>query len=125
MAGRTIILIDDDAVVRSAVRRMLERAGYGVREAADGRTGVALQQSDPADLVITDLFMAEQDGIETIQQLRDRWPALPIIAVSGGASVAAKGPLTDARLFGADATLSKPLLPEELLAVVRGLIGGA
>jgi two-component system, chemotaxis family, chemotaxis protein CheY len=122
MNGKTILVIDDDTAVRSTVRLMLERAGYQVREADDGEQGVKLYRDAGADLVITDLFMPLQDGIETIQQLRAEFPGARILAVSGGSSLGAEGPLIDAQMLGADETLAKPFSKEELLRRVRELI---
>jgi DNA-binding response OmpR family regulator len=122
MNGKTILIIDDDTTVRSTVRRMLERAGYLVREADGGEEGVKLYRDERTDLVITDLFMPQQDGIETIQQLRAEFPDARILAVSGGASLGAEGPLIDARMLGADETLAKPFTREDLLHCVRDLI---
>jgi|SRR5688572_4138345 len=122
MNGKTILVIDDDTAVRNTVRTILERAGYSVREADDGEQGVKLYRDTRSDLVITDLFMPQQDGIETIQQLRAEFPDARILAVSGGASLGAEGPLIDARMLGADETLAKPFSKDALLQRVRGLI---
>jgi CheY-like chemotaxis protein len=122
MTGKTIILIDDDRAVRGTMRIILERAGYHVIEAVDGQEGVQQYRMNHADLVITDLFMPRQDGIETIQQLRTEFPDARILAVSGGAFAGAEGPLTDARLLGANATLAKPFARDELLRQVSALI---
>lgn len=122
MNGKTILVIDDDSAVRHTVRVMLERAGYLVREADNGEEGVKLYRDARTDLVITDLFMPQQDGIETIQQIRAEFPDARILAVSGGASIGAEGPLIDARMLGADETLAKPFSKEDLLQRVRGLI---
>jgi len=65
-----ILLIDDDDQVRGAIRRILERAGYTVVDAPDGAAGIRAQREQPADVIITDIFMPQQDGIETIRQLR-------------------------------------------------------
>jgi len=79
-----ILLIDDDAPVRRTLRKMLERQGYEVEEAPDGKAGLTLYQENPADLIITDLIMPEMEGIETIMELRRRFPDVKIIAMSGG-----------------------------------------
>ena len=122
MSSKTIIIIDDDNAVRGTMRVILERAGYQVIEAADGQDGIERYRDAHADLVITDLFMPGIDGIETIQTLRNEFPDARILAVSGGGSVDAEGPLTDARLLGADATLAKPFAIDELLRRVGDLI---
>jgi len=118
----SILIIDDDASVRRMLRLALERDGHAVVEARNGAEGVLLYRTAAADLVITDLFMPEQDGIETIQQLREEFADSRILAISGGASTGAAGPLTDARLFGADATLAKPFSIEALHRIVHELL---
>lgn len=120
-----IILIEDESAIRRLVTRILARDGHEIREAANGRDGVALHRADPADLVITDLFMPEQDGIETIQQIREFAPQTPILAMSGGGSRGSTDSLADAELFGAQSVLSKPFSPEELSREVTRLLDGS
>ena len=117
-----IIVIEDEAAIRRLVTRILNRSGHEVREAANGRDGVALHRADPAELVITDLFMPEQDGIETIQQIREFAPTTPILAMSGGGTRGNTDSLSDAELFGAQAVLQKPFSPDALEAAVTGLL---
>jgi two-component system chemotaxis response regulator CheY len=118
----TILVIDDDAQVRAALRRILERAGYTVVTAADGQAGMRLHRERPADLIITDLFMPDQDGIETIRQLRREGPAVPILAVSGGDQTGAMDLREGAALLGASRTLGKPFELAQLLAAVGELL---
>jgi CheY-like chemotaxis protein len=120
----SVLIIDDDAGIRRVLRSALERSGHSVDEAGDGAEGVQHYRAAPADLVITDLFMPDQDGIETIQQLRDEFPTCRILAISGGAVTGASGALTDAKMLGANATLAKPFSIEELTRAVTGLLGG-
>lgn len=117
-----ILLIDDDAGIRRLLRAALLKAGHSVRLATDGVEGVAQYRELPADLVITDVYMPRQDGIETIQQLREEFPASRILAISGGAAQGVTGPLQDAVLFGADATLAKPFTMDRLLKTVAELL---
>jgi DNA-binding NarL/FixJ family response regulator len=72
--------------------------------------------------VITDVFMPDQDGIETIQQLREEFPSCRILAISGGSVTGTSGTLTDAMLFGADATLAKPFTIGQLTSAVTELL---
>lgn len=118
----TILIIDDDESVRSVVRRTLERAGYRVLAAEDGRRGVQVAAEEAVDLVITDIFMPEMDGIEAIQTLRATGGGPRILAISGGAGHLG-GTLDDARLLGADAVLPKPFTPDVLRETVAGLLG--
>ncbi len=117
-----ILVIDDDEALRQSIRRILEREGHVVEEAEDGRAGTRIVREASPDLVITDLIMPGQEGIETIIQLREEFPELKILAVSGGLSLDPEGPLKDAEALGADASLSKPFGVEEFLEVVRGLL---
>ncbi|HEX6132828.1 MAG TPA: response regulator [Longimicrobiales bacterium] len=120
----SVLIIDDDDAVRGLLRAALERAGHRVAEGRDGAEGMSLYRRAPADLVITDVFMPGQDGIETIQQLREEFPQSRILAISGGTMTGATGPLTDAKLLGADATLAKPFTIDRLADAVRELLGG-
>ena|SRR5690606_12727527 len=120
----SVLISDDDDAVRHMLRTALERAGHQVVEGRNGAEGMSLYRSRPADLVITDVFMPGQDGIETIQQLRAEYPRSRILAISGGAVTGARSTLLDAELFGADATLEKPFTVDRLSAAVRELLDG-
>lgn len=119
----SVLIIDDDVSIRRVLRTALERRGYTVDEAGDGLAGVQRFRAVPADLVITDVFMPDQDGIETIQQLRDEFPDCRILAISGGALSGTAATLTDAKLLGADATLAKPFSIDELMEAMNTLLG--
>src|SRR6195256_2756214 len=80
-----ILIIDDEPLVRAVLRSILERQGHAVREAREGGAGLALWRHTPSDLVLTDMFMPECDGIEVIRQLTRLWPQAKIIAMTGGA----------------------------------------
>ena len=117
-----ILLIDDDAALRSAVRRALERAGYEVREAGDGESGLRVHREVGADLVIVDIFMPERDGLELIRELRTAAPGVKILAMSGGGKSGKIDLLKDATVFGAARTLRKPFEMSELWNAVRELL---
>ena len=117
-----ILVIDDEAAIRQLIKRILARHGHELREAANGRDGVALFRAEPADLVITDLFMPEQDGIETIQQIRELAPATPVLAISGGGRQGTAEALVDAGLLGAQAVLEKPFSPDDLTVAIERLL---
>lgn len=117
-----ILVIDDDATLRRTMRKILERGGHSVREAEHGRAGLRLVGDDPPDVVVTDMLMPEKEGIETIVELRENHPEIRIVAVSGAGGVAAGGPLVDAELFGADATLAKPFSVEDFQAVIERVL---
>ncbi|PYP31469.1 MAG: response regulator [Gemmatimonadetes bacterium] len=121
-AAARVLVIDDDAMLRSAVRRILERAGYAVLEAGDGEAGLQLHQEQGADVVIVDIFMPERDGLELIRELRVVSPGAKIIAISGGGRSGKTDLLKDAAVFGAARILLKPFETTELLAAVRELL---
>ncbi len=117
-----ILVIDDDAAVRRAVRRVLEPLGHDVREADDGAAGLALLADGGADLVITDIFMPGQDGIETVRRIRKEFPSVKMIAMSGGDSTGRMDLRRDAVLMGAAGSLRKPFERDELLKQVRSAL---
>lgn len=115
-----ILLIDDVAGVRASIRMILKRAGHDVEEADGGRSGINKARADRFDIVITDILMPEQDGIETIRQLRELPHRPRIIAVSGGGTlVGTDDALTFARDL-ADACLEKPFDSATLLRAIDG-----
>jgi CheY-like chemotaxis protein len=117
-----ILVIDDAAMMRHLVRRMLECAEHRVIEAEDGEVGIAVvEMQDPA-LVITDLIMPKKEGIETIQQIRRLHPNTKIIAMSGHVGPDGASYLDAARKLGADAILAKPFPRAALLDVVDRLL---
>jgi CheY-like chemotaxis protein len=113
------LLIDDDTLLRSTVRQFLERAGHSVSEARDGRAGVASLRAHPADVVVTDIIMPDQEGMETISQIVEFYPDVPIIAVSGGSEKGMGSYLETAKALGCFATLKKPFTRQDLLAAVE------
>lgn len=113
-----ILLIDDDEPVRAVTRRMLEGAGHRVIEARNGREGVELFSRHAVDLVVTDMIMPEQEGVETVRKLLDENRRVKIIAISGGGRAHFTGFLDVARALGAKHSLEKPYTKEQLLAAV-------
>jgi DNA-binding response OmpR family regulator len=115
----TVLVADDDASVRSFFRLVLTGAGYEVLDAANGREADHIIHTQKVDLLITDLVMPEQEGIETILALRRSKAGLKIIAISG----AFEGRyLNAAASLGADATLLKPVSPADLLSTVSTVL---
>lgn len=113
-----LLLIDDDDLLREVLAKSLTHAGYTVLQAADGRQGLELTRKEPIDLVITDLVMPGQEGVETILILRREQPKLPIIAISGGVSNAQLY-LDIAGKIGAKRLLPKPFSPQELIEQIE------
>lgn len=117
-----ILIADDDEDLCEMVRLVLEKAGYEVDLAADGEQAIQAYKRRPADVLITDLFMPVRDGLETVQFFRSRYPALRIIAISGGGYSGQKTDhLAVARVAGADVVFRKPFDVARLVEAVRKL----
>ncbi len=116
-----IILVDDNADQRLVLRLALEQAGYSVRDAANGREGLALQRARPSTVLITDIFMPEADGFELLDSLKREFPATKVIVVSGGGTRTTRDYLASAKLMGVDATLEKPFKMETLLKMLSAM----
>ncbi len=117
-----ILVIDDEPDMRVLLEQLLKSAGHEVILAADGKEGMEQHCTSPADLVITDLYMPNQEGLETIGELRRRFPEVAIIAMSG--KTAALTMLSVAHKFGAVGILQKPFAADELIAAVEKALGG-
>jgi DNA-binding response OmpR family regulator len=116
-----ILVIDDDPDTRAMLEQILKAAGHEVFLAADGREGVMRHRTSPADLVITDLFMPKQEGLETIREFRIGFPEVAIIAMSGWTNSGTMLPI--AQKLGAVGILQKPFAADELLAAVAKALG--
>jgi CheY-like chemotaxis protein len=113
---RCVLVVDDDPGVRDVIRSMLEASGYSVLLAENGKEAMRLLKTERADLILTDLVMPEQEGIETIKALRREYPDLKVIAMSGAFG---GDYLRIAAYLGAHATLAKPIQMETLLRLVE------
>ena len=118
-----ILVIDDDESIRAVFTRFLSAQGYRVVCADNGKEGLRLLESDPPDLVITDIMMPEADGLEVVMAIRQKDKKLPVIAISGGMRAAPMDFLPMVKKFGADTVLYKPVEMEDLLEVVRNELG--
>lgn len=117
-----VLIVDDDDQVRAVLRRTLEGGGHQVTDAPDGKAGARLYRQQPADLILMDIIMPEQEGLETIQELRRDFPDVKIIAISGGGRGSAANYLVLARKLGADLALEKPISHQDLLRAVDRLL---
>lgn len=118
-----ILVIDDDPDVRQSLRKILTRAGYDVVEAADGTVGVELQHREPADVIITDIFMPGLDGLQTMRQLKKEGSLVKVIAVSGGDRTGTMDLREHAKLLGAFKVLAKPFEMQDVLDAVKEALG--
>jgi DNA-binding response OmpR family regulator len=114
-----VLLIEDDELVRNMLQTALHQAGYDVTLAGNGREGLRKFAERRPDIIVTDIIMPEQEGIETILAIRKLDQAVPIIAMSGGSSLGAVDFLDAARSFGASRILTKPFSPKDLIAALK------
>jgi DNA-binding response OmpR family regulator len=120
---KKIMVIDDDIPCNRMICRILENSGYEVRAAFNGAEGLKMYMDERPDLVITDLYMPEKDGLEMIMELRKADAKIRILAISGGSlNINIDDMLNAAEMFGADAILAKPFPLEIFLQRVKGLL---
>lgn len=127
-----ILVIDDEEDIRVVLKQVLERAGYDVCVAADGKEGLEVMAQQGADLVITDVIMPGIDGVATVQKIREKFLNTRIIVISGGGNVApleyepgaiaTNAYLASAENAGADRTMTKPFKRQELLDAIKELM---
>jgi CheY-like chemotaxis protein len=114
----TVLVVDDDEAMRKLLRRMLERTGFTVVTAINGRDGMERFREQAVDIVVTDMMMPEVDGADLIRGLRGEWPDVRIIAMSG-----VEYPhLRIALGYGAKATLRKPVDASRLVATIQRVL---
>jgi CheY-like chemotaxis protein len=111
-----VLLVEDDSAVRAGLRRMLDAAGYDVLEAVDGAAALSTIQraEQPVNVVLSDMAMPALDGRALARELRARWPALPLILMSGFADRAALDQDTPGLVV-----LQKPLAADALVAAIE------
>jgi len=113
-----ILIIDDEAFCRMILRKILEGAGYHVEEAVNGKDAERIYRDSIIDLIITDIVMPEKEGLETIRDIKQNYPGMKIIAISGAETICSSDYLEMASLFGASSALWKPVDAKSLLAAV-------
>lgn len=121
-----ILLVDDDEWARSGLYVMLQHLGHDIIEAADGVEAIEFLECQSADLVLLDILMPRKDGIETLAEIRRRWPSMKVISMSGG------GYYCDPRLtletsvrLGAVKGLEKPFSVDDLNSAIQLAMGHA
>ncbi|MBO6946658.1 MAG: response regulator [Rhodospirillales bacterium] len=116
-----VLLIDDDALARSVVRTLLEDLACDVTEAEDGVVASSKMEGREFDLIVTDIFMPNQDGIETIRKIRRARNDVCIVAISANDAINEVNYLKMAERIGADYSLCKPLKSEQLKGIIGNL----
>ena len=119
-----ILVIDDELSIRRALRSILELAGHTVLDAADGREGMALWRQEPSDVVVTDIFMPESDGLQVLIEMKKVATKPKIIAMSGGGEKGLLDWRASALALGADRVLVKPFDQRTVLLTIQEVLGG-
>src|SRR5260370_15868338 len=119
----TILVIEDDPIMREALADWRQAAGYGVRTAAEGSAGLAAVTAAPPALVVTDIHMPGKNGATVISELKRRHPQVVVIAISGlfnsGHGLGAEAAIA----LGAARALAKPVQRTQLLCAMAELLG--
>ncbi len=121
----SILLAEDDVGLARTLAEYLERQGYTVLHAKDGREATKVLMRQRVDLLISDIYMPEGDGIELLTLVRRCTPAPAVVAMSGAGLGRIEGMLKMASVLGAARTLAKPFSLQQLLGLVRELVGPA
>jgi DNA-binding response OmpR family regulator len=117
-----ILVIEDDIELAFSLREVLIEEGFEVDVANNGKEGIRLQSAEPYNLIITDIIMPEEDGLEVIMWVRKTFPETKLIAVSGGGYFDSRDYLLMAKELGASLVLCKPFEINSLLAGIKRLL---
>jgi CheY-like chemotaxis protein len=117
-----VLVVDDSEVMRVLVERMLRIDSYIVAHAANGEAALRLLGAETYDVVLTDIFMPDMDGIELLRELRVSAPDIPIVVLTGADRDFDRSILNAARILGAAAVLLKPVAPAQLRATIRAVL---
>ena len=118
-----ILLVDDDEDFRESLKEVLENRGFAVTGATDGNEGRRHLESQGYDLVISDVLMPENDGVELLVLVRSKWPGTRFLAISAGGRLGPEECLEMCDRLGADGTLEKPFSAQEITAMIGKLLG--
>ena len=111
-----VLVVDDEELVRTFLTRCLESGGYTVKQAATAIEALELMAIEPASVVLCDVRMPEHDGLWLAERLRARWPSTRVVMATGVDDLET---IRQCRDLGAVDYVTKPILPEQLLKVVR------
>jgi DNA-binding NtrC family response regulator len=115
MNKKKILVIDDEEIVRTSCNRTLAPAGFEVHLARNGVEGLKMLEGETFDLVLTDLKMPDVDGIEVLRKIKEGWPAMEVIIITGYQTV---DTAVKAIKLGAFDYIEKPFTPDGLIAAV-------
>ncbi|MFZ1990433.1 MAG: response regulator [Alphaproteobacteria bacterium] len=119
-----VLVVDDDELVRTLTKELFERIGCTVSVAENGNFALAEISLRTPDLIILDIIMPEKEGLETLIQVKRKYPDMKVIAISGGGRKQIEDFLVIADRFGANVVLKKPIKPATLLDHAAQLLWG-
>ncbi len=117
-----VLVIDDEAIVRVSCQRVLEPAGYEVVLTSRGDEAIELLEKERFDLVLTDLKMPDMDGLEVLKVIKERWPDIQVVIITGYGTISTA---VQAIKKGAYEYIEKPFTPEDILDVVTKALSEA
>ena len=111
-----ILVVDDDTIVLDSCKRVLEAEGFEIHLVLSANKAIEVMESNNFDLLLIDVKMPEHDGIWLIQRVKEKWPEIPIVVMTGYPTPET---IDDGIKLGANSVISKPFTPEELVESVR------
>lgn len=117
-----ILIVDDNPTIRWSLSKLLRSSGYEIVEACDGQEALTALVMNDIDMVLTDLYMPEVDGIELLIRLKNSKRNPLIVAMSGGGHLETSAVLTLARDLGVTATIAKPFTADDLLELIGNVL---
>ena len=121
-ANALVCVVDDEAPIRRLIRAQLEPEGFEIVDAESGNQALAIIERRLPSVAIIDLIMPDGEGLSLIRTLKQNWPGLLILAMSGGGSRGPTEQLKAARRLGADDTIAKPFTRDDMVMKVRALL---
>ncbi len=115
MSKGRVLVIDDEAIVRISCQRVLTPEGYDVVATSRGDEAIELLENEHFDAVLTDLKMPDMDGFEVLKIIKERWPDIQVIIITGYGTISTA---VEAIKLGAFEYIEKPFTPEDILRVV-------
>ncbi len=114
--GVTILIVDDDNLVRSVLEQLLQRKGYIIKGVSGGMEALEYLKKNPVDLIVSDIRMPEMDGFELLQVVKKTFPTVGVIMMTGYGDA---GSVREALSLGADEYITKPFKGQEVSLIIE------
>ena len=119
-----VLIVDDEELILVGWKKELEAEGYNVRTASNGKEAVEVAAEDKPDIVITDLIMPEMNGVEVCRKIKEMYPHIDVVFVSGHPAQTERQIMDFIAAGGRDEYLRKPLMENEIVDVITGIVEG-